>query len=311
MAEESGLSVDEAAFERSRQQSREISKQKKGGASVTKVELDVHTIAQLNERGVAKTIDEHKYSDRSVDATVLAVFDGKAFVQTESRSASTTADDAPMVGVVLDRTNFYAEQGGQECDTGSIVSADMSSEFVVEGVKVYNGYVLHTGYLKYGSISVGDAVEAQYDHDERRLPIRNNHSATHVLNLALRKVLQDDEVDQRGSLVAPDRLRFDFSYKNAIKPEEIRDIELICTKAILNNHRVYSKEVSLSDARQIHGLRAVFGEVYPDPVRVVSIGADIDAVLKVPSNPEWANYSIEFCGGTHVDSTGELKVFAI
>ncbi|KAJ1861975.1 Alanine--tRNA ligase, partial [Coemansia sp. RSA 2703] len=270
MAEESGLRVDEAEFEAERERSREISKQKKGGDDgATKVELDVHTIAHLNGQGVAKTDDEPKYSKRSVEATVLAVFDGKEFPQSETRSISTNPDDAPVIGVLLDRTNFYAEQGGQECDTGSLVSSDMSSEFTVESVKVYNGYVLHTGFLKYGSIKVGDVVEAQYD-VQRRLPIRNNHSATHVLNLALRKVLTSEQPDQKGSLVAPDRLRFDFTCKNPIKPEEIRDIEAMCNKAILDNLSVYAKEVPLSEAREIYGLRAVFGEVYPDPVRVVS-----------------------------------------
>ncbi|KAJ2395176.1 Alanine--tRNA ligase, partial [Coemansia sp. RSA 2603] len=250
------------------------------------------------------------YSKRSVEATVLAVFDGKEFPQSETRSISTNPDDAPVIGVLLDRTNFYAEQGGQECDTGSLVSSDMSSEFTVESVKVYNGYVLHTGFLKYGSIKVGDVVEAQYD-VQRRLPIRNNHSATHVLNLALRKVLTSEQPDQKGSLVAPDRLRFDFTCKNPIKPEEIRDIEAMCNKAILDNLSVYAKEVPLSEAREIYGLRAVFGEVYPDPVRVVSVGADIDAILKNPKNPEWENYSIEFCGGTHVSRTSDMSVFVI
>ncbi|KAJ1960251.1 Alanine--tRNA ligase, partial [Dipsacomyces acuminosporus] len=268
MAEESGLHVDEEEFERERERSRELSKQKKGGASgAANVTLDVHAIAHLNDQGVAKTDDEPKYTHRSVEAKVLAVFSGKEFVQEEVKSIATNPDDVPVIGVLLDRTNFYAEQGGQEYDTGSLVSADLSSEFTVENVQVYGGYVLHTGFLKYGSLKVGDSVEAQYD-VLRRLPIRSNHSATHVLNFALREVLKDDESDQRGSLVAPDRLRFDFSYKNAIKPEEVRDIEAICNRIIGENLKVYAKEVPLSQAREIHGLRAVFGEVYPDPVRV-------------------------------------------
>ncbi|KAJ2718309.1 Alanine--tRNA ligase [Coemansia sp. Benny D115] len=307
MAEESGLLVDEKEFEDSRTRSREISKQKKGGdGNEIKIELDVHTIAELNARGVAKTDDSPKYSERSIEATVLAVFDGKEFKSEVSASSA-----GVPVGVLLDRTNFYAEQGGQEYDTGSLVSSDMSTELEVDCVKVYNGYVLHSGVLKSGSIKVGDVVEAQYDDAERREPIRSNHSATHVLNFALRKVLRDDEADQKGSLVAPDRLRFDFSYKNAIKPEEIRDIEALCSKIILDNLKVYSKEVPLSLASQINGLRAVFGESYPDPVRVVSIGADIEAILKAPESPEWANYSIEFCGGTHVAGTRDIKVFVV
>ncbi|KAJ1933636.1 Alanine--tRNA ligase, partial [Linderina pennispora] len=218
--------------------------------------------------------------------------------------------DAPVVGVVLDRTAFYAEQGGQEYDTGSLVSSDLSSEFTVEDVQVYGGYVLHTGFLKYGALRVGDSVEAQYD-VLRRLPIRNNHSATHVLNFALRQVLRAEEPDQRGSLVAPDRLRFDFACKAAISAEHVRDIEALTNQIIKQNLKVYAQEVPLDLARQISGLRAVFGEVYPDPVRVVSVGADLDQVLKNPENAEWENYSIEFCGGTHVAGTADMKVFVI
>ncbi|KAI9500524.1 alanyl-tRNA synthetase [Coemansia spiralis] len=311
MAEESGLRVNEAEFEQERQRSREISKQKKGGASGnTAVVLDVHAIAYLKEQNVPKTNDEPKYTARSVEAKVLAVYNGKSFVQEEAQSIATNPDDVPVAGVLLDCTNFYAEQGGQEYDTGSLLSTDLSSEFTVENVQVYGGYVLHTGFLKYGTIKVGDIVEAQYD-VLRRLPIRSNHSATHVLNFALRKVLKDDETDQRGSLVASDKLRFDFSYKNAIKPEEVRDIEALCNKIINENLKVYGKEVPLAEASKIAGLRAVFGESYPDPVRVVSIGADVDEILKSPTDSRWANYSIEFCGGTHVGGTSDIKVFVI
>ncbi|KAJ1732552.1 Alanine--tRNA ligase [Coemansia sp. Benny D160-2] len=311
MAEESGFSVNEDEFQQERQRSRDISKQKKGGAAGgAAVTLDVHAIAHLNKQGVAKTDDEPKYTARSVSATVLAVYDGKAFVQGEEQSIASSPDDVPVVGVLLDRTNFYAEQGGQEYDTGSFVSSDLASEFTVENVQVYGGYVLHTGFLKYGSIRVGDTVEAQYD-VLRRLPIRSNHSATHVLNYALRKVLSNEEPDQRGSLVAPDKLRFDFNCKAPIKPEEIRDIQALCCKIISDNLKVYAREVPLAEASKIAGLRAVFGESYPDPVRVVSIGADIDQVLKSPTDSKWAGFSIEFCGGTHVGSTGDIKAFAI
>ncbi|KAJ2770918.1 Alanine--tRNA ligase, partial [Coemansia nantahalensis] len=309
MAEEAGLSVDEDEFSREQERARAVSKQRKGGAGgASTVVLDVHAIADLNERAVPKTDDEPKYTERSVNARVLAVFDGSAFADSEERSISTHPDDAPTIGVLLDRTNFYAEQGGQEYDTGSLVAAD--SEFTVENVQVYGGYVLHTGFLKYGTLRVGDSVEAQYD-VQRRYPIRNNHTATHVLNFALRQVLKSDEADQRGSLVAPDRLRFDFSYKGVITPDEVHAVEAVCNKAIGDNLRAYARDVPLSEARKINGLRAVFGEVYPDPVRVVSIGADVDEVLKAPQDARWANYSIEFCGGTHVATTGEMKHFVI
>ncbi|KAJ2784978.1 Alanine--tRNA ligase [Coemansia javaensis] len=309
MAEEAGLRVDEAEFEREQARARALSKQRRNqGQAGGGVALDVHAIAHLNGQGVAKTDDAPKYSERSVAARVLAVFDGRAFADGEARSIATNPDDAPVVGVVLDRTNFYAEQGGQEYDTGALVADD--GEFTVEDVQVYGGYVLHTGFLKYGALRVGDAVTAQYD-ELRRRPIRANHTATHVLNFALRKVLRSDEADQRGSLVAPDRLRFDFAYKAAVSTDEVRAVEEICRQAIRDDLRVYAREVPLGEARQIAGLRAVFGEVYPDPVRVVSIGADVDAVLKAPQDARWTGYSIEFCGGTHVASTAELKHFVV
>ncbi|KAJ2792645.1 Alanine--tRNA ligase, partial [Coemansia guatemalensis] len=300
MAEERGLTVDEDEFNKEQEQSRALSRQKKGGVgAANSVVLDVHALAQLSSKGVATTDDEPKYSARTVDAKVLAVFDGKEFVESEQRSISTHPDSVPVVGVLLDRTNMYAEQGGQEYDTGSLITQDDSSEFTVENVQVYGGYVLHTGFLKYGELKVGDTVEAQYD-VLRRLPIRSNHTATHALNFALRKVLHSDEPDQRGSLVAPDRLRFDFSYKQPVTAEEVRDVDILCNRMIAENLKVYAREVPLAEAKQIYGLRAVFGEVYPDPVRVVSIGADIDQVVKSPTEQRWADYSIEFCGGTHV-----------
>lgn len=310
LAEEKGLRVDQEEFERESAKAKELSRQRKGGAAKQCVALDVHSLAELAAKNVAKTDDSLKYQDSAVQAKVLAVYTGKQFVQQEARSIDTNPDDVPVVGILLDRTNFYAEQGGQQYDTGSLVASDMSSEFTVEDVQVYGGYVLHTGFLKYGAISVGSQVEAQFDL-LRRLPIRNNHSATHVLNFALRKVLKEEEADQRGSLVAPDRLRFDFSYKNAIKPEEIGDVEALCNQVIKENLQVYAQDVPLAEAREICGLRAVFGEVYPDPVRVVSVGAPVDEILKAPKDKKWADYSIEFCGGTHVPETSEMKVFVV
>ncbi|KAJ3265560.1 Alanine--tRNA ligase, partial [Blyttiomyces sp. JEL0837] len=141
-------------------------------------------------------------------------------------------------------------------------------------------------------------------------PIANNHTSTHVLNYALLKVLGEG-VDQKGSLVTADKLRFDFSQKNAPTPEQLDQVETICNEIISKDLTVYSREVSLAIAKSIRGLRAVFGEVYPDPVRVVSVGFDIDEILKDPSNEKWAGSSIEFCGGTHVSRTSDIKTLAI
>jgi len=172
-------------------------------------------------------------------------------------------------------------------------------------VQVFNGYVLHIGRLKYGQLSVGDNVVSSYD-ELRRWPLRNNHTATHVLNFALREVL-GDHIDQKGSLVAPTKLRFDFSHKAQIPLPELERIERLSVDWIQRNVKVFSKDLSLPLAQKIAGVRAVFGEAYPDPVRVVSLEYDVDEIAQDIENPKWRSISIEFCGGTHVARTGDIK----
>ncbi|KAJ1525582.1 Alanine--tRNA ligase, partial [Nowakowskiella sp. JEL0078] len=236
----------------------------------------------------------------NVTTVIQALYQGGKFVKTANA-------EAPF-GILLEKTNFYAEQGGQEYDTGSI-TIDGSADFAVDDVQVFGGYILHIGYLKYGSLSVGDEVVSTYD-ELRRWPIRNNHSATHILNFALKKTIGDG-VDQKGSLVAEEKFRFDYSAKAAPSPAQLEQIEAITNDFIERNLKVYSKEVSLAVGKSITGLRAVFGEVYPDPVRVISVGFDIEEILKNPSDPKWAETSIEFCGGTHVSKTGDIKQFVV
>lgn len=170
-------------------------------------------------------------------------------------------------GILLDRTNFYAEQGGQTYDEGYITLAGNSSdelEFVVKNVQVRGGYILHIGTLTSANLDaklkVGDQVNLDVDMT-RRSQIMNNHTGTHVLNFALRKCL--GELDQRGSLVAPDRMRFDFTSKSAMKVEQVQEVEKICQGVINDKLNVYAKETPLAVAKSIQGLRAVFDETYP------------------------------------------------
>lgn len=144
----------------------------------------------------------------------------------------------------------------------------------------------------------------------RRWPIRNNHTGTHILNYALREVLGDD-VQQRGSLVAAEKLRFDFSHKAGLTTAELSEVERISTNYLRQNLEVFAQDVPLSIAREIEGVRAVFGETYPDPVRVVSVGVEVGDLLKNVKNPQWKKVSIEFCGGTHVQQTGDIKDLVI
>ena len=182
----------------------------------------------------------------------MAIFHKKNFIDTFNNAA----DD--RVGLILDKTNFYAESGGQTFDTGSI-TIDGQAHFCVEEVQSFGGYVLHIGYLKYGHISLKDQVICSFD-ELRRWPLRNNHTGTHILNYALLETVGSG-VEQKGSLVAPDKLRFDFSCKSALTIQQVKSVEEIVNKIIKTNSKVYYQDVPLSLAKSIFGVRAVFGEV--------------------------------------------------
>ncbi|OAA46852.1 alanyl-tRNA synthetase [Metarhizium rileyi] len=298
MAEERGLEIDESEVNVAKEKAREASKAVKASVD-TFAKLDVHQIAQLDQQKVARTDDDAKFVKGDSKGKVQLIFDGKAFHNSTKELPENTA-----IGVLLDKTNFYAESGGQVADTGRIVIDDVV-EFKVMDVQNYGGFILHSGYIEYGTLSSGDVVICEYD-ELRRSPIRNNHTGTHVLNHSLREVLGDD-INQKGSLVDHEKLRFDFSHKSQVKIEELRKIEALSNEYIRRGSRIFSKDVDLDLARQIEGVRAVFGETYPNPVRVVSIGMDIDTMLQDPKKQEWRQYSVEFCGGTHVEQTGLIK----
>ncbi|KAH9860983.1 hypothetical protein IAQ61_010719 [Plenodomus lingam] len=211
-------------------------------------------------------------------------------------------------GVLLHKTNFYAKSGGQQFDTGRLV-IDNLAELDVRNVQSYKGYVLHTGFLKYGSLAVGDELLAEYD-ESRRQPIRMNHTGTHILNFALREVL-GKEVEQHGSLLAPEKLRFDFSHKTGVIDEELERIEEISDKYIKDGKLLFASDVNLSTARRKQGVRAVLGETCLDPVRVVSIGMPVENLVSDVASKGWWKYSIEFCGGTHVERTSEVQELTV
>ncbi|KLO11725.1 hypothetical protein SCHPADRAFT_998656 [Schizopora paradoxa] len=303
MAEEKGLLIDKDGVKAAEAKSLEASKAgvKKNAGDVLK--LDVHDLATLEKNtDVPKTDDSFKYGHDNVEAKVKAIFVNKTFVQ------QTKDGVEDIYGVLLDRTSFYAESGGQEYDMGNIV-IDGVADFEVTNVQSFGGYVLHIGSMKYGTLSVGDDVVAMYD-EIRRWPIRNNHTATHILNYSLREIL-GDHIDQKGSLVAATKLRFDFSHKAQVSLPELAKIESLCVDWIKRDVKVYSKDLDLNAGYKIPGLRAVFGEKYPDPVRVVSLEYEVDEIAKDLENPKWRKTSIEFCGGTHVVKTGDIKGFVI
>ncbi|KAF2662983.1 alanyl-tRNA synthetase-like protein [Lophiostoma macrostomum CBS 122681] len=303
MAEERGLNINDKEVEEAQEKAREASKGDKK-ATAALVKLDVHDLGALeNMSDVPKTDDSAKFGRENITAVIKAVYHNKQFLKSTKE-----VPEGEQFGVLLDKTNFYAEQGGQENDTGKLL-VDGVAEITVENVQVYGGYVLHTGFIKYGELEVGSEVIAEYD-ELRRHPIRNNHTGTHVLNYALREVL-GNEVDQKGSLVAEEKLRFDFSHKSGIENSDLEKIEKISTEYIRQNSEVFAKDVPLTTAREIRGVRAVFGETYPDPVRVVSVGVPVEDLLADVKNEAWEKVSVEFCGGTHVKQTGEIKELVI
>ncbi|XP_075045500.1 alanine--tRNA ligase, cytoplasmic [Mixophyes fleayi] len=312
IAEERGLKVDMESFEEERKAA-QLKSQGKGAGDEDLLMLDIYAIEELRSRGLEPTDDSPKYnytsnSDgvyelESVVGTVKAIRSEKTFVD-EVRTGQ-------ECGLVLDKTCFYAEQGGQTYDEGYLVreddSTDDKTEFTVRNTQVRGGYVLHVGTV-YGSLRVGDRVRLYID-ETRRRPIMSNHTATHILNFALRSVL--GEADQRGSLVAPDRLRFDFTAKGAMSTQEIHKAEEIANQLIQENKTVYALDCPLAAAKAIQGLRAVFDETYPDPVRVVSVGIPVKDLLADPSSPAGSVTSVEFCGGTHLQNSGHAGQFVI
>ena len=194
--------------------------------------------------------------------------------------------------IVLDKTPFYAEMGGQVADRGTISGPD-GAEFAVTDVqKTKGGKYLHSGKMLRGSLRMGDTVTASVD-SERRLAIMRAHSATHLLHAALRKVL-GDHVHQAGSLVEPDRLRFDFTHFSAMTGEELLEVARIVNHEILKGDAVGTEVMGLEEARA-KGAQALFGEKYGESVRVVSMG----------------DFSSELCGGTHIDNTAKVGPFRI
>ncbi len=288
MAQERGMTVDEVGFEKLIDEAREKSR---GAGRNDPFDLVARPICD----------DSFKY---------VEPFECAASIASVARSTKPFDTDSAKLGQEIvfstDRTPFYAEQGGQVSDTGTVHTDD--GEIVVTQVHQRGDYIVHIGRVTKGEI-VGGICRMEVDRP-RRLSIMQNHTATHLLNFALRAVIGPEE-DQKGSLVAPDRLRFDFSSSHAMTSEQIEQTERLVNADIQQELEVYDEVVPLSQAKAIASLRAVFGEKYPDPVRVVSIGVPLKEVLADPSNEQWKEFSIELCGGTHLSETGEAKRFII
>ncbi|NXU78873.1 SYAC protein, partial [Oreotrochilus melanogaster] len=308
IAEEKGLVVDMEGFEEERKNA-QLKSQGKGAGGEDLLMLDIYAIEELRAQGLEVTDDSPKYSyaaDQSgaydfgsLVATVKAIRREKKFVE----EASTGQE----CGIVLDRTCFYAEQGGQIYDQGYMGKDDDSREDVRCSLTMPRASLQTNPIMALPGKSHTQICPSLPQ--ARRVPTMSNHTATHVLNFALRSVLGDAE--QRGSLVAPDRLRFDFTAKGALSAQEIKKVEDIANQMIEEAKPVYAKNCPLAAAKAIQGLRAVFEETYPDPVRVVSIGIPVEELLADPSGPGGSLTSVEFCGGTHLQNSSHAGPFVI
>ena len=288
MAVERGLTVDMQGYEEEMARHREISAA--GG--------DAFQVAAVT--GLPETDDSAKYAPGEASAKVLGWVIGESYVCEGALAEGTEA------AVVLDRSNFYGEAGGQVGDAGLLTGPD--GTFAVRDTRLAGHCVLHLGRMETGSLSAGQTVTARVD--AARADTRRNHTATHLLNWALGEVL-GDHVDQAGSVVEPNRLRFDFTHAKAVSPEELAEVERLVNERILADEIVSVRQVPLAEARRIPGVRAVFGEKYPDPVRVVSMGTACQGDAVASPADAAGPTSVEFCGGTHLERTSQAGLFKI
>jgi len=272
IARERNLTVDEEGFER------EMEAQRVRARSASSFGLDYNTLVKVDV-----PTEFVGYSATQASAKVVALYkDGQSV-------ASLNEGDEGVV--ILDQTPFYAESGGQVGDCGYLQAG--AARFDVRDTTKTGGAFLHHGVVAVGGLKVGETVEAQVDADVRHATALN-HSATHLLHAALRQVL-GEHVQQKGSLVDSQRMRFDFSHFESIKPEQIKALEDIVNAEIRKNTPVETEETDIETAKQ-KGAMALFGEKYGDNVRVLSMGGD---------------FSVELCGGIHANRTGDIGLMKI
>jgi len=271
IARERGFSVDMAGYES------EMEAQRERARAASRFGVDMRGGPDLGT-----TTDFSGYERASDQSKIVALLKAGAPVE--------VLEPGDEGEVVLDRTPFYAESGGQVGDTGELTAG--GARFAVSDTRKRGAAFSHVGRLSAGPLRLGAAVEARIDH-ARRERIRRNHTATHLLHAALREIL-GTHVQQKGSLVAPDRLRFDFAHFQAVTPEELRRIERRVNEQIRHNAPAETRSMAYDDAVAA-GAIALFGEKYGDVVRVLRVG----------------EFSTELCGGTHVERAGDIGLFKI
>ena len=286
-----GMKVDVAAFDRELDKQRERSRASWVGSGEAASEATWYAL-----REAVGATEFLGYQTETAEGVIVAILHG------DQRVIEAGAGDE--VGIVVNQTPFYAESGGQAGDTGAIFSAS-GGEFAVSDTQKRAGDLhLHLGTLRHGTLKVGEAVELRVD-SERRRRLRANHSVTHLLHQALRRRL-GEHVTQKGSLVAPDRLRFDFSHPQPLRAADIAAIESEVNAQIRDNADVRTRLLTPEHA-VAEGALALFGEKYGDEVRVVSMGGARSDRVDGDERP----FSVELCGGTHVRRVGDIGLFKI
>jgi alanyl-tRNA synthetase len=282
-----GITVDTSAFNTAMEKQKEDARRAWKGSG----EAATETIwFEIKEKTGAT--DFLGYDTETAEGVVAAIVAGGR----EAKALNAGEEGA----LILNQTPFYGESGGQVGDRGVVRGPKGALFRVTDTQKKLGDLFVHAGIVESGTFKAGDAVELEVDH-ARRTATRANHSATHLLHEALRQVL-GEHVAQKGSLVAPDRLRFDFVHQKPMSSEEVKQVETLANALILQNSPVETRLMALDDAKA-SGAMALFGEQYGDEVRVVSMGDPAPG-----ANKAW---SVELCGGTHVKRTGDIGLVKI
>ncbi len=291
LAEEEGLKVDEEGFKVSMEEQKQKARDSQNFSA--KLNASAGVFDSLDESITTKFVG---YDGLNTEGTIVALADEADLKDSLSENEKGT--------IITDVTSFYGTMGGQVGDKGIIKTAD--GEFTVtETIHLANGRVGHAGYVSKGTIKSGSRAELSVCEENRNNTCKN-HSATHLLQKAL-KIVLGDHVEQKGSLVTPDRLRFDFSHDAAMTPDQISQVEAIVNKEIAASLAVLTDEMSQQEAIST-GAMALFGEKYGDVVRVVSMGKGISGNNEADFKEA---FSVELCGGTHVSNTSQIRSIKI
>lgn len=275
---ENGFRVDVRGFEEAMDKQRQLAR---SSSSISKEIFDMGPLGEIKTACPQTVFSGYELLHHDI-VKVLGILKNEKSVK-EARQGD-------EVQIIVDHTPFYGESGGQAGDIGFM--KNKNAELHITDAKKIEGYVVHYAKVQKGAITTGEEVEASVD-VQHRLDIARNHTATHLLQNALRAIL-GKHVEQAGSLVAPNRLRFDFTHYHAVMPEELRRVEEYVNEKVMDNSIVKTEEISLETARQ-EGALAFFGEKYSEQVRLVKVG----------------DYSKELCGGTHLKKTGQIGLFRI